>query len=154
VHPPPARMMAVVAAVTARRASMHRGFAAAAGPLLLNVNQSLLVSGESGAGKTEATKIVLRYITHVAGAPTGHGGAGGLFHHATVAQQVLESNPILEVGGSVGCMCAPQASPPAAPHPRPRTLTPPRCGMPCRGRPFCDPPLCSVCRAVVLLRVS
>jgi myosin-5 len=70
------------------------------------VNQSLLVSGESGAGKTEATKIVLRYVTHVAGADAGGGAADG---GPTVAQQVLESNPVLEASAGHAALASDQA---------------------------------------------
>ncbi|CAH1417764.1 unnamed protein product [Lactuca virosa] len=55
-------------------------------------SNSILVSGESGAGKTETTKMLMRYLAHVG----GHRGTEG----RTVEQQVLESNPVLEAFGN------------------------------------------------------
>lgn len=55
-------------------------------------NNSILVSGESGAGKTETTKMLMRYLAYLG----GHSGVEG----RTVEQQVLESNPVLEAFGN------------------------------------------------------
>eukprot|EP00257_Ricinus_communis_P024459 XP_025011873.1 myosin-12 isoform X1 [Ricinus communis] len=55
-------------------------------------SQSILVSGESGAGKTETTKMLMRYLAFM-------GGRSGI-EGRTVEQQVLESNPVLEAFGN------------------------------------------------------
>ncbi|CAN6563743.1 unnamed protein product [Malus baccata var. baccata] len=55
-------------------------------------SNSILVSGESGAGKTETTKMLMRYLAYLGGR-TGVEGR-------TVEQQVLESNPVLEAFGN------------------------------------------------------
>lgn len=55
-------------------------------------SQSILVSGESGAGKTETTKLIMQYLTYVGGRSAGD--------DRTVEQQVLESNPLLEAFGN------------------------------------------------------
>ena len=53
-----------------------------------NRDQCVLISGESGAGKTEASKKILQYIAQAS-------------HHSQevedVKQRLLESNPLLEV---------------------------------------------------------
>ncbi|KAL8159065.1 hypothetical protein V2J09_000602 [Rumex salicifolius] len=55
-------------------------------------SNSILVSGESGAGKTETTKMLMRYLAYLG----GRSGTEG----RTVEQQVLESNPVLEAFGN------------------------------------------------------
>lgn len=55
----------------------------------------MIISGESGAGKTEAAKRIMQYIAAVAGQHAGGGqGIEG------VKEMVLATNPLLE---SFGC---------------------------------------------------
>uniref|UniRef100_A0A0E0GEV1 Myosin motor domain-containing protein n=1 Tax=Oryza nivara TaxID=4536 RepID=A0A0E0GEV1_ORYNI len=62
--------------------------------LMLNegISQSILVSGESGAGKTESTKMIMRYLAYMGGKAAAEG--------RTVEKQVLQSNPVLEAFGN------------------------------------------------------
>nr|FAA04056.1 TPA: myosin XI subclass 2 isoform 2 [Chara braunii] len=55
-------------------------------------SQSILVSGESGAGKTETTKQIMQYLAFVGGRTVGD--------NRSVEQQVLQSNPLLEAFGN------------------------------------------------------
>ncbi|KAL2992134.1 hypothetical protein AAZX31_10G032700 [Glycine max] len=55
-------------------------------------SNSILVSGESGAGKTETTKMLMQYLAYLGGNTSSEG--------RTVEKQVLESNPVLEAFGN------------------------------------------------------
>jgi myosin heavy subunit len=56
-------------------------------------SQSVLISGESGAGKTETTKKVLQYLATVASA---HDDG----HEVGVEERIMQSNPLLEAMGN------------------------------------------------------
>ena len=55
-------------------------------------NQSIIVSGESGAGKTVSAKYAMRYFANV----------GGLLEETQIEKKVLASSPIMEVRFSNG----------------------------------------------------
>ncbi|XP_051789441.1 unconventional myosin-XV [Erpetoichthys calabaricus] len=50
-------------------------------------NQCIIISGESGSGKTEATKLILRYLA-------------AIHHKRNTTQQILEATPLLESFGN------------------------------------------------------
>ena len=62
-----------------------------------NANQSILVSGESGAGKTVTTKFIMKYLADITRMMDV--GAGKM-EDGSIEQQVLQSNPILECFGN------------------------------------------------------
>ena len=70
----------------------------------LGDNHAIVVSGESGAGKTVSAKYAMRYFATVGGGVA----SGGV---SSVETQVLASNPIMEVRMST-CMCALSTTPP------------------------------------------
>lgn len=55
-------------------------------------NQSIIVSGESGAGKTVSAKYAMRYFATV----------GGSASDTNIEEKVLASSPIMEVKPSQG----------------------------------------------------
>lgn len=54
-----------------------------------SANQVVVISGESGSGKTESTKLVMQYLAAVNRAPSN-----------LVTEQILEAAPLLESFGN------------------------------------------------------
>ena len=58
-------------------------------------DQSVIISGESGAGKTEAVKLIMRYLTRITNSSSEVG---------SLEQRVLGTNPLLEAFGNAKTM--------------------------------------------------
>lgn len=63
-------------------------------------NQSILVTGESGAGKTENTKKVIQYLAAVATSDTPRAAKASQRQMTNLSEQILRANPILEAFGN------------------------------------------------------
>ena len=59
----------------------------------------MLITGESGAGKTENTKKVISYFATV-GANEYKNGLKGVAKKANLEEQVIQTNPVLESFGN------------------------------------------------------
>ncbi|GAX27010.1 hypothetical protein FisN_9Lh323 [Fistulifera solaris] len=64
-----------------------------------NVDQSILVSGESGAGKTETVKIAMNHMASVQQGPKSEADAD-IAQLDPVVDRVVQSNPLLEAFGN------------------------------------------------------
>ncbi|KAM8879344.1 myosin-9-like isoform 1-T2 [Spinachia spinachia] len=64
-------------------------------------DQSILCTGESGAGKTENTKKVIQYLAHIASSFKSKKDQGNaVLLHGELEKQLLQANPILEAFGN------------------------------------------------------
>jgi myosin heavy subunit len=66
--------------------------------LLEQQSQAILISGESGAGKTEATKQILRFLAAVSSDEQSR--VTGTHGDSLLEQQILKANPVMEAFGN------------------------------------------------------
>lgn len=59
-------------------------------------SQSVVISGESGAGKTESTKLILQFLAEL----NITGSAYGSENNSSIQQQILQCNPVMEAFGN------------------------------------------------------
>ncbi|KAJ8364007.1 hypothetical protein SKAU_G00128380 [Synaphobranchus kaupii] len=64
--------------------------------LMEHENQSMLITGESGAGKTENTKKVIQYFANVGAV----GGKQAADSKGSLEDQIIQANPVLEAFGN------------------------------------------------------
>jgi myosin heavy subunit len=60
------------------------------------LNQAVVICGESGAGKTETTKLMLQYLSVISKRYEGGDAAAGM----TMGEKIVESNPLMEAFGN------------------------------------------------------
>ena len=88
-------------------------------------DQALVMSGESGAGKTEACKLAMGYLASASAAASGPGGGAAGVAAERVSRCMVESNVVLEALGNAktyrndNSRCRPTPMPPPARLPPP-----------------------------------
>ncbi len=60
------------------------------------LTQAILITGESGAGKTETSKLIMSCLARLGASSTSNGRSGA----TGIEQRVLQSNPLLEAFGN------------------------------------------------------
>jgi hypothetical protein len=63
-------------------------------------DQSVIISGESGAGKSEATKLILQYLAEASSRASSATQGGQEGEEGGLEQRILESNPLMEAFGN------------------------------------------------------
>ena len=63
--------------------------------------EAVIINGESGAGKTETTKLLLQYLSEMTAADGGRGGSGSL---TSLSSRLLASSPVLEAYGNAATL--------------------------------------------------
>jgi myosin heavy subunit len=56
------------------------------------ISQSIVISGESGSGKTESIKLILKYVTQISRKDASN--------HRNIQDQILQANPVMEAFGN------------------------------------------------------